>query len=79
MRIDEFWKVLSTYGVDVPLDVQHKVGTNLNQERVMIRPPASSHKRAVLEYGTTVPATFIARNLGITVRQVRKIRQLVRG
>jgi hypothetical protein len=43
---------------------------------VFIRPPASSAKRTVLEYGTSVPATYVARKMGITVRRVQQIRKL---
>lgn len=80
MNIDEFWKRLSGYGVEVPADVQRRVGLDMNQERVLIRPPAAENRKMrVQEYGTGVPATFVARELGVTVRQVRKIRQLLRG
>lgn len=81
MRIEDFWKRLAGYGVEVTPDVQRRVGLDLCQERVLIRPPGTSApaKTRVLEYGSSVPAVFIARELGITVRQVRKVRQLVRG
>lgn len=79
MNIDEFWKRLAGYGVEVPQDVQRRVGLDLNQERVQIRPPGTTAAKArVLEYGTSVPATYIARQLGITVQHVRRIRRLVR-
>jgi hypothetical protein len=79
MKIEEFWKTLSKHGVDVPREVQQRIGTDLNQERVLIRPLDRCNKARVLEAGTTVPATFVARQLGITVRQVRKYRTLLRG
>ena len=68
MRIDEFWKTLQGYGVEVPPEVQYRIGLDLCQERIMIRPPQSANKTRVLEYGTTVSAVFIARQLGITVQ-----------
>ena len=79
MTIDEFWKRLSQYGVVVPPDVRRQVGLDMNQERVFIRPPMESRKTAALQYGTTVPATFVARRLGITVRQVQRYRRLLIG
>jgi hypothetical protein len=76
MNIDEFWKRLQGYGVAVPQDVQRRVGLELNQERVLIRPPGTaSSKLRVLEFGTGVPATYIARKLGITVQRVYQIRR----
>lgn len=78
MVIDEFWKRLAAYGVDVPAEVQRRVGLDMNQERVLIRPPADgSRKVRVLEYGTGVPATFVARKLGVTVRTVQRYRKLL--
>jgi hypothetical protein len=79
MNIDDFWKRLGNYGVEVPPDVQRRVGLDMNQERVLIRPPSTqSAKLRVMQYGTGVPATYIARELGVTVRQVRKVRQMLR-
>jgi hypothetical protein len=78
MTIDDFWKRLEGYGVAVPHEVQRRVGLDLCQERVMIRPPAPSGKTRVLGYGTGVPATFIAREIGVTVQYVRQIRRLMR-
>lgn len=78
MTIDDFWKRLNGYGVTVPDEVQRQVGLDLREERIMIRPPAANNKTRVLEYGTSVPATYVARTLGITVRQVRKHRSLLR-
>jgi uncharacterized Zn finger protein len=78
MTIDEFWKRLNTYGVTVPEDIQRQVGLDMREERVMIRPPAANNKVRVIEYGTSVPAAYVARTLGITVRQVRKHRSLLR-
>lgn len=79
MVIDEFWKRLAAYGVDVPADVQRRVGLDMNQERVLIRPPAaSSAKPRILEFGTSVPATYVARKLGVTVRTVQRYRKLLR-
>jgi len=76
MNIDDFWKRLGNYGVDVPPDVQRRVGMDFNQERVLIRPPTTgSAKVRVLEFGTGVPATFIARKLGITVQRVYQVRR----
>jgi hypothetical protein len=79
MRIDEFWNDLARYGIDVPAEVRQQFGLAHNQERVLIRPPAANNKARVLEAGTSVPATYVARTLGITVRQVRKYRTLLRG
>lgn len=80
MNIDEFWKRLAGYGVEVPADVRRRVGLDMNQERVLIRPPAPENRKVrVLEYGTGVPATFVARELGVTVQHVRRIRRLLRG
>jgi hypothetical protein len=78
MTIDEFWKRLSGYGVAVPPDIQRRVGLDMCQERIMIRPTAPLKKSSVLGYGTGVPATFVARELGVTVQYVRKIRRLLR-
>ncbi len=79
MRIEDFWKALAGHGVDVPQEVRQRIGLDLNQERVLIRPPDAGNKARVLEAGTTVPATYVARQLGITVRQVRKYRSLLRA
>lgn len=79
MDIDTFWKRLAGYGVAVPADVQRRIGLDLCQERVLIRPPGTaSAKLRVSEYGTGVPATYVARQVGISVRQVQKIRKLIR-
>lgn len=79
MTIDELWKTLAHYGAPVPVEVQQRFGRDFNQERVQIRPPGTtSAKTRVLEFGTGVPATFIARQIGITVQHVRRIRRLVR-
>lgn len=79
MTIDEFWKRLAGYGVDVPVNVQRSVGLDMNQERIFIRPTVASIKPRVLEYGTGVPATFVARQLGVTVQHVRRVRRLLRA
>lgn len=79
MTIDEFWKRLAGYGVAVPDDIQRRVGFDLREERVLIRPPACSSKTRVLEYGTGVPATYVARKLGVTVRTVQRYRKLLAG
>ena len=80
MQIEDFWKRLANHGVDVPPETQRAIGLECSQERVLIRPPASgSNKTRVFEMGTTVPATYVARQLGITVRQVRKLRRMVYG
>ena len=79
MTIEEFWKRLEAHGVVVPHEIRSRIGLELSQERVMIRPPLRiSNKARVLGYGSGVSSTFIARELGITVRQVQKIRKLVR-
>lgn len=76
MTIDEFWQHLAAHGIDVPLEVRRRIGLELCQERVMIRPPGTaSAKVRVIEFGTSVPATFIARKLGITVQRVYQIRR----
>ena len=78
MNIDDFWKRLAGYGVEVPAEVQRRVGLDMNQERVLIRPPAAhSAKTAVVSLGTTVPATFVARKLGVSVRTVQRYRKLL--
>ena len=79
MVIDEFWKRLAEFGVEVPPDVRRRIGIELNQERIFIRPQAANRKTAVLAHGTGVPATFIARKEGLSVRQVRRIRKLFNG
>lgn len=77
MNIDEFWKRLAGYGVEVPVDVRRRVGLDLNQERVLIRPPGTpAAKTRVLEFGTGVPATYIARKMGVSVRTVQRYRKL---
>jgi len=79
MRIEELWTELSKSGVAVPQDVQRTIGLRFNQERVLIRPPAVGvQKASVLEFGTSVPATFVARKLGVTVRTVQRYRALLR-
>ena len=80
MKIEHFWKTLQDFGVAVPGDVQRQVGLALNQEKVLIRPPTTaSTKVRVMEYGTSVPATFVARKLGVTVQHVRRVRRIVGG
>jgi hypothetical protein len=79
MQIEDFWKRLLSYGVVVPDEVQRRVGLDMNQERVFIRPPAVNRKARVLEFGTSLPATFVARELGVTVQHVRRVRRLLRG
>ncbi len=80
MNIDEFWKRLRGYGVEVPQDVQRRVGLDFNQERVLIRPPTTvSAKVRVLEFGTGVPATYVARQMGVTVQHVRRVRRMLRA
>lgn len=79
MRIEDLWRELLKSGVAVPADVQRSIGLRFNQERVLVRPPAAAASKAhVLEYGTSVPATFVARRLGITVRTVQRYRALLR-
>lgn len=77
MRIEDLWRELSNAGLPVPADVQRSIGLRFNQERVLVRPPASNNKELVLQAGTSVPATYVARQLGITVRMVRKYRTLL--
>ena len=79
MRIDELWRRLASFGVEVPPDVQRAIGLAHNQERVLIRPPAESHKAQVLALGTSVPAAYVARKLGVTVRTVQRHRRLLGG
>lgn len=80
MRIEDLWKQLERHGVAVPVEVQRAVGMECNQERVLIRPPSTAcHKIRVVEAGTTVPAAYVARQLGVTVRTVQRYRKLIAG
>lgn len=78
MQIEELWKRLASHGVDVDASVQRAIGLECFQERVLIRPPGDSTKRRVLEAGTSVPATYVARKLGVSVRTVQRYRGLLR-
>lgn len=80
MNIDDFWKQLREHGVDVPTDVQRRIGLDFNQERLLIRPPAQENRKVrVIEYGTSVSAHVVARQLGVTVQYVRRVRRLLRA
>lgn len=80
MRIEDLWKELAKSGVSVSDDVQRRIGLQFNQERVLIRPPSTAcHKAGVLEAGTSVPAAYVARKLGVTVRTVQRHRKLLAG
>jgi hypothetical protein len=79
MRIEDLWIQLARHGIDVPPDVQRRIGLDHNQERVLIRPPGTAGaKTRVMALGTSVPAAFVAREIGITVQHVRRIRRLLR-
>ena len=80
MNIDDFWKRLNGYGITVTPELQRRIGLDLNQERVMIRPPAQENRKArVIEYGTSISALIVARQTGVTVQYVRRVRRLLRS
>lgn len=80
MIIDEFWKKLAGYGVAVPQEVQLRVGLDLNQERIFVRPPAMTPAKArVIDAGTSMSNVMIARAAGVSVRYVQKIRKITRA
>ena len=71
---------LEANGVDGGLAerIKNSVEHNFRGERLYIGKAAPA-KRAILEFGSSVPATYIARKLGVTVRHVRKMRQMAGG
>lgn len=80
MIIDEFWKKLQGYGVNVPADVRRRVGLDLNQERIFVRPPAMSPAKArVVAAGTSMSCEVVARQAGVSVRYVQQIRRVLRA
>jgi aromatic ring-opening dioxygenase LigB subunit len=68
----------SGVSVDVADRIKSSVEQQFRGERLYIGAPKGEAKRAILEYGSSVPATYIARQLGVTVRHVRKVRQLLK-
>ena len=64
----------------VSVEIADRIKTRVEQqfrgERLYIGAPKGQAKRAILEFGDTVPATFIARQLGVTVQHVRQVRRL---
>ena len=66
----------------VSIDVADRIKASVEQrfqgERLYIGAPKGEAKRAILGFGESVPATFIARKLGVTVQHVRRVRRLVK-
>jgi hypothetical protein len=66
----------------VSVEVADRIKSSVEQqfagERLYIGRPSGEAKRAILGYGSSVPATYIARQLGVTVRHVRKVRQMLK-
>lgn len=71
---------LEAAGVDggVAERIKTSVEQNFRGERLYIGKTGEA-KRAIMEFGSSVPSTFIAKKLGVTVRHVRKVRQMMKG
>ena len=71
---------LEAAGVDsgVAERIKNNIETTFAGNRVYIGKPKGEAKRQILEYGSSVPSTYIARQLGVTVRHVRKVRQMLK-
>jgi hypothetical protein len=82
--IDEIMQLLREQGVAVPTGIKQRVVDRFMQmnggtEVYVPKAPKRVIINRVQQYGTTVPATFIARELGVTVQHVRRVRRLIRG
>lgn len=82
--IDEIMQLLRAEGVEVPAETGARVVTRFIQHNggTEVRVPKSPKRMTinrVQAFGTTVPATYIARELGMTVQHVRRVRRLLRG
>ena len=82
--IDEIMQLLRAQGVAVPSGIEQRVVERFMQanggtEVYVPKAPKRMTINRVQQYGTTVPATFIARELGMTVQHVRRVRRLLRG
>lgn len=56
------------------------VDASMHGGQVIYHPaPRNQTKTLIIEAGTTAPALDVARRLGVSVRYVRRIRQLVKG
>lgn len=73
-------KELIAAGVDVTVvdRVETNIQRNFQGSREYIGKPVGQAKRQILEFSSTVPSTFIARKLGVTVQHVRKVRRLLK-
>jgi hypothetical protein len=71
---------LESAGVDsgVADRIRASVEHTFRGERLYIGQPGGAAKRKILEFGSSVPSTFIARELGVTVQHVRRVRRLVK-
>lgn len=80
MTLEELFRVLGAHGVAVSETLQREIAQDLHGERIFVRRPCAEvpRKMRVLEYGTSVPASFVARQAGCTVQYVRRIRRLLR-
>jgi hypothetical protein len=68
----------SGVSIDVADRIKDSVQRQFAGERLYIGAPKGEAKRAILGYGDSVPATYIARQLGVTVQHVRRVRRLVK-
>jgi hypothetical protein len=73
-------KELQASGVSVEVAdrIKASVERTFRGERLYIGAPRGEAKRAILGFGDTVPATFIARQLGVTVQHVRRVRRMLK-
>ncbi len=68
----------SGVSVDVAERIKSSVEQQFRGERLYIGAPKGEAKRAILSYGPSVPATYIARQLGVTVQHVRRVRRMTK-
>lgn len=82
--IKDLIKAMRDAGVDIPDTVAPVVEARMRAqyggcEIYVPKFPKGNNIVRIKSYGTSVPTTFIARQLGISIRQVQRIRKLVRG
>jgi formylmethanofuran dehydrogenase subunit D len=81
--IKDLIKAMRDAGVDIPDTVAPVVEARMRAqyggcEIYVPKSPKGNKLVRIQAFGTSVPATFVARELGVTVRRVRQIRQLLR-
>lgn len=79
MNFDEMLRELRRLGGAISDEQATQFRSTYRGECVHIGAPHQPKKARIIEYGTTVSSAFVARELGVTVQHVRRVRRLLRG